>query len=718
MVPKWGRIWESWQRLSRSTAIQRLAWWAVFFGITVALLSLNWLPSSVGLEVGQRSPRDFYAPQGMVFVSDILTAREKQKAQEAIEPVYTLDNSAAVEAENQVASLFQNLRAVRSSTGNTAAKLQDLNNSTGLNLSDRSGRVVLSLSDQAVGDLENDLKAMVRRTMAGGVQQQGLNAARQNMLEEAESLSSNPGVQEFCGAVIKSLRLRPNLIYDAAATRQKQIEAANKIAPVQVTVRQGEKVLGVGDLVTDVHIETLRHLGLLRSGFSFLGLLGIVLLSAITYALLWVYLYQNHRSIYQRLPHLLLLGLIIVVTLAVAKGLTSISLGGQAGLSTLTGYLAPTAAGSMLIAILLDARIAVVSTLAMGIFLGVMTGNQLNFALVGIVGGLVGVYSVSRLSQRLDLARASLFIMAANAITVIAIGLVANVTFSYISIGGAMALLNGILSSVLTIGILPFLETAFNITSAVKLLELSNPNQPLLRQLLVEAPGTYHHSILVGNLAEAAANAVKADALLARVGAYYHDIGKIKRPYFFIENQFAGENPHDKLTPSLSTLIITTHVKDGVEMAKENRLPQVIIDFIEQHHGTSLVSYFYSKAVEADRTESVSDTEYRYEGVKPKSKETAIVMLADSVEAGVRALQKPTPGRMEGLVRRIIKEKLEDGQLEESDLTFKELDAIAQAFLRILTGVFHTRIEYPDTVLKEMERRKASGGAVRAKPAG
>jgi putative nucleotidyltransferase with HDIG domain len=194
------------------------------------------------------------------------------------------------------------------------------------------------------------------------------------------------------------------------------------------------------------------------------------------------------------------------------------------------------------------------------------------------------------------------------------------------------------------------------------------------------------------------------------VGAYYHDIGKSRRPYFFIENQMTVDNPHDKITPSLSTLILTSHVKDGVEMARESKLPQGIIDIIEQHHGTGLVSYFYHKALEGDRTETVTEEEYRYEGPKPKTKEAAIVMLADSVEAAVRSLQNPTPGRVEGLVRKLIKDKLNDGQLEECDLTFKDLDVIAVSFVRVLSGIFHNRVEYPD-MSKEIERRSKNAGS-------
>jgi len=221
-----------------------------------------------------------------------------------------------------------------------------------------------------------------------------------------------------------------------------------------------------------------------------------------------------------------------------------------------------------------------------------------------------------------------------------------------------------------------------------------DPAHPLLRRLQLEAPGTYHHSVIVGNLAEAAAEAVGADALLARVGTYYHDVGKIRRPAFFVENQMGTENPHDRMTPSLSALTVAAHVRDGLDLAREYRLPEMIADFIPEHHGTTVMSYFYHQALE--RGDQPEPGAYRYDGPKPQTRETAIVMLADAAEAAVRTLQRPTPDRIYEVVRRIIHERLEDGQLDECDLMFRDLEKIAQAFTRILTSIFHPRIEYPD----------------------
>jgi hypothetical protein len=242
-------------------------------------------------------------------------------------------------------------------------------------------------------------------------------------------------------------------------------------------------------------------------------------------------------------------------------------------------------------------------------------------------------------------------------------------------------------------------------TSSVKLLELSNPSQPVLKRMLVEAPGTYHHSIIVGNLAETAAEDIGADSLLARAATYYHDIGKLKRPYFFSENQFGGENPHDKTSPNLSALIIKSHVKDGVELAEEYGLPTKIIDIIKQHHGTNLISYFYQQALEENKHDDIEKNDFRYDGPKPQSREAAIIMLADITEAALRSknFNKNNHDRIEGVVRGLIKDKLIENQLDKSDLTLTDLDTIAKSFVKVLTGIYHQRVEYPEKLLTEMK---------------
>jgi len=273
--------------------------------------------------------------------------------------------------------------------------------------------------------------------------------------------------------------------------------------------------------------------------------------------------------------------------------------------------------------------------------------------------------------------------------------------------------LNGFLAVILTIGILPFLESYFDITTSFKLMELSNPNQPLLKKMILEAPGTYHHSIVVGNLSETAAEEIGGNGLLARVGAIYHDIGKIKRPYFFTENQEAYKNIHDEMEPSLSALVIASHVKEGLELAKKNKLPKDIIDIIAQHHGTNLITYFFHRALKENGSanDAVAEENYRYSGPKPQTKEAGIILLADSLEAATRSLTNPTATRIKTLVKEIIQKNLENGQLEECDLTLKDLDKIGDSFSRILTGMFHSRVEYPDEdLIKKVKEEKKKNG--------
>ena len=314
---------------------------------------------------------------------------------------------------------------------------------------------------------------------------------------------------------------------------------------------------------------------------------------------------------------------------------------------------------------------------------------------------MLSIFSIRKATQRSSLTRAGLLIAASNVISITALSLIHRNPSDYIIQNSAWGILNGFISAVLTIGTLPFLETIFDISSSFRLMELTNPNQPLLKQLLVDAPGTYHHSVVVGNLAEAATEEIGGNSLLARVGAYYHDVGKLRRPYFFAENQEAYKNIHDDLEPSLSALVIASHVKEGVDMARKYKLPKSVIDIINQHHGTGLISYFYHRALQSndDKSSEVSEDSYRYSGPKPQSKEAGVILLADMIEAEARTLNNPTVSRIKNLAQNVINRNLVNGQLDDCNLTLRELSKIKEVFSRILTGMFHNRVEYPDEEL-------------------
>ncbi len=448
-------------------------------------------------------------------------------------------------------------------------------------------------------------------------------------------------------------------------------------------------------------IEVLRQLGLLDRGFNAGPVVGSMIVAAAFVGIMASYLWVLRRRLAESPELAIIASLVTVVGLLAADTL--------AGIPAVSYLVVPTAV--MLITALIDNGLGLVMAGLLALAIAVLTGSDLNVVLVSFFGGVAAVFGVSRLSQRYDIIRSGVLVGVVNLVVLLGLDVMQGAAFLQAPVWQALvfALVDGLGAAVLTMGSIPFLEGPFGIITAMKLIELANPNQPLLRKLLVEAPGTYHHSIMVGNLAEAATEAVGGNSLLARVGAYYHDIGKSKRPYFFIDNQFGAENPHDKLAPTLSALIISSHVRDGIELAREYRVPDPIVHFIREHHGTTIISYFYRKAVQADTGEGVAESDFRYDGPRPQSKETAIVMLADASEATTRTLKNPTPQIIEQVVRRVIKDRLQDGQLDESNLTLKELDVIARTFTRILTGVFHQRIEYPDKVLKEMERSRNRG---------
>lgn len=500
-----------------------------------------------------------------------------------------------------------------------------------------------------------------------------------------------------------AISIRPNLVLDSA--KLAKLEQQVRANVPEVVHGKNELLIAKNQVVTENDYQMLKELHLIVDETSqlkvFLSLAFFILLLA---GLGLVYIFQFHPGLLREEGSLYLL---LILLLMVAGLIKVLSLTDIPSLP----YLAPVSFAAMLTAILVKREIALMLTAIISLLGGIIVEYNLALTIFYFVSGVIAVLSLFNFQRQRDLVRSGWILVVANLVTVSALNLLFRSSFSFDSV--ILAATNGFLSSVLAIGSLPFLEHIFKITTSIRLLELANPSNPLLRRLQIEAPGTYHHSIMVGNLAEAAAEGIGADTLWVRVGSYYHDIGKIKRPYFFVENQFSLENPHEKLNPSLSTLIITYHVKDGVEIAREHGLPDKLIDIIEQHHGTDLVRYFYQRATEnlqGERDILIED-DFRYEGPKPQTKEAALVMLADSVEAAVKALNKPTPAKIEGMIQKIIRERLDDGQFDECNLTLKDLNSIKNSFIKILGGMFHSRIEYPETVLKEMERKNSDGGS-------
>jgi len=481
--------------------------------------------------------------------------------------------------------------------------------------------------------------------------------------------------------------LRANSIVDLEATKLlKQNTYNNVINNFPVVIKKDTKIITKGEIVSEEILRILGDMNLLNSNFNLSLFIGIFILLMLLLLPIVAYKKMIIKNYKITPKQLIMINLVVIMLFALAYFVPKEFY-----------YLLPVIAVPMMLSMLTNYKIAIIITMPLAVLLSIMKGGDISYMTMIMVSGVLSVYLVKNTKNRLKFAATGVIIGFLNAVILLVISIVTNIQVQSILNNYIFIIVSGVISAIISLGILPIFESLFNIITPFKLLELSNPGQPLINRLLIEAPGTYHHSLMVGNLSEAGAEAIGANGLLARVGAYYHDIGKLKRPEFFTENQEGKNNPHDKMTPSLSTFVIVNHTKDGRELAKKHKLPIVIRNIIEEHHGTSIIQYFYHKARQKDDA-VVKEKDYRYPGPRPTTKESAVVMLADTVEASVRSMNNATTslGEIEGFIRKQIKDKIEEGQLALVDLTFKDIDDISDAFTRVFSGYFHQRIQYPE----------------------
>lgn len=678
--------------ITKDVKTKRIILTAIIFALIYTLLVVIIVPSRVVVEQGKPSTRTVFAPNDVV--DEYATSLRREEAAEAVPEVYTHNPEVLEEALEVIDSFFDEIFLLKEDDEKSySEKAHELQQFFQTEVPEGILIDVLQTGNATLNDLQTRLKAIITKVMEEqGVKTGGLETAKNQVIQEISGLIFSFELKKAAEKLVEPL-IRPNMIYNPEATAEEQEAAREEVE--EVIIQRGARIISEGETVTQEHIVRLESLGLLRGGHTdYSAFVGIFLLLLVIFFTVGIYLYIFYKDVYNDPSLLVLLGLVVIITLIFSLAVNYFS-----------HYLIPVAAAVILITVLFGHRLAILLNIIFAIMVGLITTGEFGPIVMSLIGGLVAILTVSRLSRRADLVKAGLYVSAVNIAIIITVFLLySSIQLEYgflrefgLSLMAGMG--NGFFSAVVAIGLLPFLESGFGLTTSVTLLELSNSNQPLLRNLMMKAPGTYHHSVIVGNLAEAAAEEVEADPLLARVAAYYHDIGKISRPYFFSENQFSEENPHQKLSPSLSTLIINAHVKDGAEMAKNEKLPVIIQDIIKQHHGTSMISYFYRQALENDR-HRITEDDFRYEGPLPQTKEAGIIMLADIVEAGVRSLSKPTKDRVSAMVRKMIKDKLNDGQLDECDLTMRDVDRISEKFIYIISGIYHNRIEYPESELK------------------
>ena len=705
----WGQIQEKLDldkiNFYRNKKFQQITWLVLVLTFLAGIVTIDLLPSK--LQVGQVSEKDIKAPKTVTYVDQEEKAKAEARAVAEIEKQYQKKDNVKEKVIAESNKFFSLIIKLKQEQGSITEKVQKLSQTSQLELSSESYNYLLKRSPQELNNLKNNVNQLLNQQLELGVKSDKLKNVKNKLSDRSQELEGSKIYKSIASSLAKQL-IRPNQIYDQELTQQKKAEARKNIdlEKVTKTIHKGEVIIRHGKVVTPDDIEKLEALGLRSANNNYLNIVGYIIVILILSLSVVVYMQQYQPQLLEDNGVIALLGLLPIIILLLANIAKYLPLNHP-------GYVVPVAACSIIIAILLDTDLAVIFTVILSFLVGLVTNGGVADLAVIIVSGITGIYSVSELSQRTDLVRAGFIVGGVSSLTMFGFMLIeSSLELMQLLKIVPLGLLNGIIVAIVTNGFLPYVENMFGITSPVKLLELSNPNHPLLKKLLVEAPGTYHHSVIVGNLAEAAADKIGADSLLVRVGAYYHDIGKIKRAYFFTENQIGSENPHDKLSPNLSTLIITSHVKDGVELGEEYKLPSDVIDIIKQHHGTSLVSFFYQEAVHDEKYKQVDKDEFRYDGPKPQNKEAALIMLADMVEAAVRAnpTAQSNPGRLEKLVRDLIKQKLDSGQLDESDLTLKDLDKIAKSFVNILKGIFHNRIEYPDNLAKQFDEGGQTNG--------
>jgi putative nucleotidyltransferase with HDIG domain len=689
--------------------------------------------------------RDIKAPNDLLIPDLPLTETKRQEAEEAVLPFYDYDPKTAVDTAERLIQALKLVSGQPDPAGTSETLRKGVEGALGISLSDQefSGFVKLRAGSGNLARLRSAVTQALSKNIVGNLQlfqaDQERGITIRDLVSQKETVA--PALQDVVGVgdaqealnqgiegigefsvkerqVLLSLvqkLLRPNLTFNKNETEARKRQAREGIKPVLFQVKKGEMIVREGERASEEQIKKLRAMRELGSDYSTLRTgLGLLLCTMLLVFSCHRYARRNIRK-YQPVNRDLLflgltfIGLFVLIKLAIFV-FTALESAFPYIDSTSYHYLLPFAVGAMLVRIVLNSEIALIFAVLSSLLLGVLFGDNLFITFYALVGSLTGAHWVRQCKERSTLYHAGLRISLVNALLIFAIHLMAGRAFDpQLLYKLGFGLVSGFLCAVTVNGTIPLVESIFKYTTDIKLLELANMNKPVLRELMIQAPGTYHHSVIVGNLVEAAAEVINANPLLARVAAYYHDVGKIRKPLYFVENLGNQENRHDKLAPSMSALILMSHVKDGVEIARENKLGENLVDIIRQHHGTALIKFFYDKAKnkEDPGVQQVDERDYRYPGPKPQTREAALIMLADAVEAASRTLTEPTPARIQGMVQKIVNNIFIDGQLDECELTLKDLHNIAKSFNLILAGIFHHRIDYPEPAYKERDKDAA-----------
>lgn len=676
--------------LKKRENLRRLGIFLLTFLFIFIVLSTSLVTTKYNLKEGDIAKVDIKAQRE---VEDVAATQERRlQASNSIPLQYNKRTEVMTEAVGNINGLFNLREAVAGTAAGLAEKIANLKNQTDFALTDDRAQYLLELSNDDAAKLRDALVATLAElyessnisdsTQSG--YQSDMSRAQEYVKERIDS-AALPGASGEIAIQLAFHEIKPNFYYDQAKTEELKKQAADKVSTV--LIKKGQIIVKEGDQVTGYQVSILEDLGLVNSESGSPLYLYVVLgvLILLVMAMQWVYLFSLHPEVYGDNKKLIMINLLNCTAIVIARVI-----------GTASAFFIPLAFIPMVFTIAVNHRISMASSLLNCILISGAVNFDIEITLLAVANAFVGSLITKKHQQRNEILYASAAVAAINLLMSVSLGLLLSNNISDLGQKALQVVSASLISGVLAIGFLPFLEHFFGIVTAAKLLELSNPNSPLLKRLLMEAPGTYHHSVLVGNLAEYATEAVGGNPVFARVCAYYHDVGKLVRPYFFKENQLENDNPHDKISPAMSTQIIIAHVKDGVELAREYKIPEDIIKVIEQHHGTSLAKYFYiTVRNKSDSPSEIKESDYSYKGPTPKTKEAGILMLADAVEAAVRSLNTPTKEKIEEMTDSIIKSRLDERQLDNCDLTFSDIEKIKDAFLKVFSGIYHSRIEYP-----------------------
>ena len=671
---------------------KRIFLFAVAAILTYFIIMTVVTPKRYNFIEGDIASVDIKAPRDII--DEEATNAKEQEVAAKVEKKFTLKNEVKIEASQNIKSFFDKLINLKSSEIDEKEKINELKKIEAFKLSDNQYKTLLELTVNKDTELQWIALAAIDKAYENQIEENSIekiDEAKDTVEKylKGQSLESNIEeiVQDMCDS-----QIHPNYFFDQAKTDESLKEALKSVS--KVMIKKNQIIVKEGEPITQRQISILTELGLLGDGVSKNYIYTYIITAfyvVFVFVLQYVYLKNEKKDIFNNNKLILLTLLLNLFTLATTRVFEIASL-----------FLIPIACSPILMSVFLDSKVSIIINLLNLLLVSVIVGFNPQIILIGIISIIIVATLLKKVNQRNDILYTTMYLSISVAVVVLSSGILLSNNINKILIDMTLSVLGALTSGILAIGLLPFLEYTFSLVTNMKLLELSNPNSPLLKRLLMEAPGTYHHSIMVANLAEVAAEEIGANTMLTRVGAYYHDAGKIKRPFFFGENQLGGVNPHNKISPSLSASIIISHVKDGLELAKEYDIPSAVSDMMIQHHGTTLVKYFYyTLKNSSDNPESVKEEDFIYPGPKPQSREAAIIMMADSVEAAVRSIQEPTVEKIENMVNNIIKDKLDSGQLSECELTFRDLETIKSCFLKVLKGIYHSRIEYPKEKDKE-----------------